>query len=901
MNVKLYIFGDIVELKGKLNKNQINEILDKAHDLKHSIQKVSVKEIVDLLDRVADQWDNPDYIYRKIALEQVPDRIGFSKEMVNAGIETMIDLMRKENLITRLNCDLGNIEYLDNWTLDKNFKGYIKAKPLGVVAHVSAGNVFVGGVDSIIQGIITKNVNIMKMSSVDPIFPVLFAESLKSLDTKGIISKSLALLTWKGGDEEVESVLKQRCNGIVVYGGRDTVLSYRKGLGLHTKLIEYGPKYSFVIVDKNELEKRGIKKVSRLIARDATMWEQSACSSPHVVYVNDYNTAYKLLDSIAEALEYWTKIYPNGKIDYDKATEITKFRELTKVEKAMDKADYRFSPDLKWSVILQKEPHFQTSCLNRTLIIKPVKDIDQIINVIKEMGEYIQTVAIVASDEDSKDIASKLADIGADRFVEPGRMAVRKHGTPHDGTRGLATLVRWVSLARNSVEVSTFESNWESYNPEKDYFDFMSKEERDRITFSRLKYIVEYCKAHSPLLAERYRGLKLESFDDFLNFPLMTGEDYKKYLPPYGTGLLTSDVKSGYVFSSGGTTGNPKLVYRTLEEQHYNALKLGKGLALSGIGRGDVVANLLFAGNLWASFVSFNQALEHTGCQILPIAGNQPIENIISYLSLFKANTIITIPSVILSIAEYVEKNKIKDIKIKKAITGGEHLFKGAKEYLKQILGVEEFYSTGYTTNDTGAIGYQCKYCKGAIHHIHEDLHYVEILDLDTGEPVKTGEIGKIVVTNLHRKLMPTIRYDVGDLGRWVETECECGRKTKLMELLGRSDEVLIIGGGNVQPETIAEAVHNIKGLSEHFQMVARLKGHKDQLVIRVERKSDSEINDEILKKQLIEEVYKKSKELKTMVSEGLSAPIEVEILPSGGIERNPKTGKIKLTIDERN
>ena len=72
----------------------------------------------------------------------------------------------------------------------------------------------------------------------------------------------------------------------------------------------------------------------------------------------------------------------------------------------------------------------------------------------------------------------------------------------------------------------------------------------------------------------------------------------------------------------------------------------------------------------------------------------------------------------------------IKDIKIKKAITGGEHLFKGAREYLREILGVEEFYSTEYTTNDTGAIAYQCKECRGSIHHIHEDLHYVEILDI---------------------------------------------------------------------------------------------------------------------------------------------------------------------------
>ncbi len=895
--MKNYIFGNILD--EKIDKNIINNILNEAENLKKEIKKISIKKIIEILDTLANKWSDSEFFYRKEALKMVPNYIGFSKEMVEAGIEVMIDLLRKESIFTRLNTDLGNYRYLDNWVLDENFKGYIKAQPLGIVAHISAGNVFVGGVDSLIQGIITKNVNIMKMSSNDPIFPILFAESLKTVDETGILYKSLAIIPWKGGDEEIESVLKTRCNGIVVYGGAETIKSYRDGLGLHTKLIEYGPKYSFVIVDSNELMKRGIKNVSRLIAKDVTMWEQSACSSPHVVYINSYDVAEQLLYQLSEDLEYWSHIYPKGRIDDDSATEITKLRELAKVEKAMEISDYRFSSDLKWTVILNKNPSFQTSCLHRTIIIKPVKNIDEILVYIKDMGNFFQTVALVTSDEDAKKISMKLADIGADRFVEPGKMSVRKHGTPHDGSRGLGELVKWISLSRDTIEASTFKINWKKYDKEEDYFDFLPDDKRDKVTFSRLQYIVNYCREKSPLLAERYKGLELKNFEDFLKFPLMTGDDYKKFLPPYGNGLLTSSVKSGYIFSSGGTTGSPKLVYRTHEEQHYNALKLGKGLALSTLEKGDVVANLLFAGNLWASFVSFNQALEHTGCQILPIAGNIGIE-IVNYLRLFKANAVITIPSVLISIANYVEKNQINDLKIEKAITGGEHLFEGAKEYLKEILEIKEFYSTGYTTNDTGAIGYQCKKCCGGIHHVHEDLHYVEILDISTGLPVKPGEIGKIVVTNLQRTLMPTIRYDVGDLGRWIEGKCVCGRNTRLFELLGRADEILIIGGVNIQPETIASAVHEVEELSEYFQMIADLDGFRDILIIKAEKKENFSENDSIIAKKLEEKVYKHCKEIKTVVEKGLAAPLKVEILPPGTIERNPKTGKIKISIDKR-
>jgi len=223
----------------------------------------------------------------------------------------------------------------------------------------------------------------------------------------------------------------------------------------------------------------------------------------------------------------------------------------------------------------------------------------------------------------------------------------------------------------------------------------------------------------------------------------------KKHLPPAGEGLLTGDInQSGYIFSSGGTTGAPKSVYRTTEEQHFNTVRLGKGLALSVFDEDDIVANLLFAGNLWASFVSFNQSLEHTGCTILPIAGNHPMEDIVHNLVTFRANAIITIPSVLLSVAEYVEQHHI-ELVIEKVATGGEHLFKEAKDYLTKVLGVKKFASTGYTTNDTGAIGYQCEHLSGALHHVHEDLHYVEILDIDTNEPIEVGKIGRIVMMAL--------------------------------------------------------------------------------------------------------------------------------------------------------
>ncbi len=923
--MQIYRYGELIELAQPLTPDDVQAVVDEGHRRKDALQALPLDRILDLLDRVASAWADPAYPLRRQALEELPGRIHFGTKMIEQGVLTMVDLLRRENLQKRLDVDLDAAAYLDGWVYHQRFGGFLLAQPLGVVAHVSAGNVFVGGVDSLIQGIVTKNVSIMKMSSVDPLFPVLFARSLRDLDSDGVVSRSVALLLWPGGDAAIERVLKQSCNGVIVYGGAETVYSYRQDLGLHTKLIEYGPKYSFVMVTADQLARTGLDAAARRIARDVVMWEQSACSSPHAVYVEEppgATTGQDLADALARALAEWAVELPPGTITADEGTEITRVREMARVEQVMGQACLLepASGGTEWTVVLQRDADFQTSCLNRSVFVKPVERLEAAIEAMEPLAGYLQSVAILATLPRAEQLGRALTRLGADRFVEIGEMAVRHHGTPHDGTRGLSELVRWTSLAmppeggdrangRGALAAAPavrsapdFDAPWRRYRPEDDTFDFLPDAERDAITLARLQAIVAYAAAHAPYYRERYAGLRVDSLDDLRRLPILTGDELKNHVPPHGSGLLTEDAPSGYVFASGGTTGAPKSVYRTPEEQHYNAARLGKGLRLAVFDPEDVVANLLFAGNMWASFVSFNMALEHVGCRILPIAGNVEMAAIATYLQQFGATAGISLPSVLLSIGGYVEEHGIQGVRLRKIATGGEHLFAGARDFLARTLGVEVFASGGYSANETGAIGYQCRATTGGgVHHVHEDLHVVEILDPESGQPVAEGATGHIVVTNLQRRLMPTLRYAIGDEGRWVGGECACGRRTRRFELLGRADDVLNIGGASkLVPDVVAAAVHGIPGLSEHFQMVARLAGHLDQLLVRVERLPGAAVDETTVADTLRARLDEGSKELRAMRERGLMAEVAVEVLPPGGLPRNPRTGKIPLIVDER-
>jgi len=886
--VTWYKFGEFIE-SPEITPEIIRGIVDEAKTKVDQAATLPIVKIAEVLDRVGLKLADPNHHIRKQVIETMPGLIHFSPQMVVSGIEAVCENIKFESIMKRLAIDLDNPAYIEDFTYNDRFGGFIKAVPQGILAHVSAGNVFVGAVDTLIQGMITKNVNILKMSSFDPVFPLLFAKLIIECDPEGIVYPYFALVPFKGGQKEIETIIKQESDVVIVYGGKETVEAYRNSRGLFTKDVEFGPKYSCVVIDPEELKKHDITGISYQVAKDFTMWEQSACSSPHSIFIKGLENAKRFSISLKKSFEQLAEEFPFPEININEKLEITRTRELARVEEALGNSELIIPAinDQTWTIILEKIPRFSISCQHRTAYIIVIDDYNQIIEALSGYGKYIQSIGILAGEATLFYLSEKLTQLGADRITELGAMSKRKHGTPHDGTRGLSEYVRWVSIGHDMKFTESF--------------DYKSDEYRDAVILSRINHLLHYSKEKSDFYSKRLPETQLSSLKEMKKIPILTQDEFKKCLASGGNEILTGPLGNSISFGSGGTTGNPKFVYRTIDETRYNASRMAKGLRLKTFQKGDVVANLFFAGNMWASFVSVNMALEEIGCHILPIGGHIGIENIMVYLRAFKVDGAVSLPSILIGIAQYVEKNNIKDFSIPKLSYGGEHLPPAAEEYLKSVLHCEMIGSASYAINDTGVVGYQCEHCSGGIHHVHEDLHYVEILNPETNEPVADGEAGNIILTNIDRKLMPVIRYDVGDRGKWINKPCACGRKVRLFELLGRSDEVLIIGGDNITVDGISAAVSHVQGLSQNFTMYGKFAGPLDLLEIHVE--SLSEVSDEektVLGAQLLEVILKQKTTLAAFLSAKSIANPKIVVLDPNGIPRNPRTGKIKRVIEER-
>lgn len=109
-----------------------------------------------------------------------------------------------------------------------------------------------------------------------------------------------------------------------------------------------------------------------------------------------------------------------------------------------------------------------------------------------------------------------------------------------------------------------------------------------------------------------------------------------------------------------------------------------------------------------------------------------------------------------------------------------------------------------YGTRDAGEIACECDH--GGLHILPGVV--VEVVN-EQGRPCPAGTTGRILVTCLHNKDFPIIRYEIGDVGALAEGECACGRPYPRLERLeGRSTEFLrSTSGGYVSPVYIRHVI----------------------------------------------------------------------------------------------
>lgn len=389
-----------------------------------------------------------------------------------------------------------------------------------------------------------------------------------------------------------------------------------------------------------------------------------------------------------------------------------------------------------------------------------------------------------------------------------------------------------------------------------------------------------YAAEHSPYYSRTLTPVL--SWSDFHALPILTGDHIRQHVKADGTGdLLTGPPRGSIVVSSSATSGARKFVHREFAEQHRVSEGLALAMRLAGFTSDDRIANIFPPGGLLAAWIGAHEAIEQLGASLLPVGTTLPlnVDEQVRLLTWLRPTAIVGVPSTLIRLIEGGLPP------VRSALCGGESLHPETRMFIERSLGAE--VSMVYGNVECGTLGVQCATLRGTkrYHTLARDV-FIEFVDPKTGMPADEGEI---LVTHLHRRLQPLIRYRIGDRGRRIDSPCPCGLPLPLIELDGRIDEVAtIVGDVRISADKVAVAIRDVPGIGERFQIRVRRINEREELTMIFE-------GDGVLRESIRAALLESEPAFRMLDSVGA---LTVEVVKRGAIPT--LAGKTPRIVDER-
>ncbi|GAA0491756.1 AMP-binding protein [Streptomyces sp. NPDC046215] len=420
----------------------------------------------------------------------------------------------------------------------------------------------------------------------------------------------------------------------------------------------------------------------------------------------------------------------------------------------------------------------------------------------------------------------------------------------------------------------------------------------------QLSDLIRFAREHSPYYRNLYASLTPDA-NSLTDLPVVDQGEFWAANTLQDNQVLTAPLTEAAVYKTGGTTGAPKFSCYTREEWREFTTAFGQGLLEAGLRPGHRVADLFYAGELYASFIFILDSLANAPVENvrLPIGGGAPLESTAPTLRDFEAQVIAGTPTTLCRLAEYLISRGEQLPSVELLFFGGEALFSDQRRLLAGAFPNAEPRSLGYASVDAGLLGCPVPGPDPRVHRAFTPHSVVEILDETTGEPiVEAGRPGRVVVTSLFRRLMPIIRYPAGDRAEWTDPEAGHFR------ILGRAEEGVRVGPVSLYSQDAQNAVAeaDTDGRIMGMQLVVRRWDGKDGLVLRLATApgdtatgTDADGLD-VLAKEVVEALYTARPLYPDSVATGFVHPLEVAWVRHRDLVVNPRSGKLVRVIDER-
>ena len=356
------------------------------------------------------------------------------------------------------------------------------------------------------------------------------------------------------------------------------------------------------------------------------------------------------------------------------------------------------------------------------------------------------------------------------------------------------------------------------------------------LTNERLQHVLRYAIENTGF----YKKMCAASSFDYYEFPIIDKniliDHYHDFFADCPNVQLVKNWTSG-------TTGQPILIQWTFSDfqksyfqlwkkrkQWYNIFPNSRCLTFHASTINEV-------GDTYDNIVLNNHSLSIRKDAVFRNGYKQYLELIIE----FSPEWILGAPSLILELISFLQLEGVSLPTLKYIELNGETVQAHTQKYIQNYFNVAT--SNLYGSIEFNGIALSCP--KGKLHILYENV-WVESYN------------GELLVTSLSNRLMPLIRYRIGDQGNIKNEICDCGLVSHIVsDLNGRNSENIIINNYRIPKSIFSRLIEEMNMITEkvkQYQIIVNSDESIVYLKLLVETQFEREL--QISKKFFLDKLY---------------------------------------------
>ena len=315
-----------------------------------------------------------------------------------------------------------------------------------------------------------------------------------------------------------------------------------------------------------------------------------------------------------------------------------------------------------------------------------------------------------------------------------------------------------------------------------------------------LRHAAQHTAYYGRVFAER--DLRLDDFTsvaDLAQLPLLDRDTLRATLEAR---TATAPPFTAVEKTTSGSSGEPVTVRYNQESRVWRDAVRWRGYGWAGYEIGNRA--LHYWGVVPATTTIFKQykvqldrALKRDMYVDSTPRDDRSLARAIDALRMFKPHAMVAYAAGAAALARYVVENKLRNWNALPVLTGAEALVASDRAVIGEAFGPA--FDT-YGCREVMLIGSECEHHDGMHTSMENMIVELVVRDADgTERAARPGEVGQIVVTDLHNLACPMIRYVTGDLATARDdAPCKCGRGlVRIGPIQGRVSDTCSMGKGD--------------------------------------------------------------------------------------------------------